>query len=87
MTLTCADYIIDASYQGLAYYTMSSLTNDPFKLARMAGYYKGIQSAGTAVSFGIDAVKVSDGDFFHAQTPFAVFLCPRPSTYPPLIRS
>jgi hypothetical protein len=37
---------------------MSSLTNDPFKLARMAGYYKGIQSAGTAVSFGVDAVKV-----------------------------
>jgi hypothetical protein len=31
---------------------------DPFKLARMAGYYKGIQSAGAAVSFGMDAVKV-----------------------------
>jgi hypothetical protein len=38
---------------------MSSQSNDPFKLARMAGYYKGIQSAGTAVSFGVDAVKVS----------------------------
>lgn len=36
---------------------MSSITNDPFKLARMAGYYKGIQSAGAAVSFGMDAVK------------------------------
>ncbi|CAK7222491.1 hypothetical protein SCUCBS95973_004859 [Sporothrix curviconia] len=45
-----------ASFQGLAYYSMSSLTNDPFKLARMAGYYKGVQSAGSAVSFGIDAV-------------------------------
>jgi len=33
--------------------------SDPFKLARMAGYYKGIQSAGAAVSFGMDAVKVS----------------------------
>lgn len=32
--------------------------SDPFKLARMAGYYKGIQSAGAAVSFGMDAVKV-----------------------------
>lgn len=68
------DYIADATYQGLAYYTMSSLTNgellhrdgaaihadksDPFKLARMAGYYKGVQSAGAAVSFGMDAVKV-----------------------------
>lgn len=45
-------------YQGLAYYVMSALSNDPFKLARMAGYYKGLQSAGSAVSFGMDAVKV-----------------------------
>lgn len=34
------------------------MSNEPFKLARMAGYYKGIQSAGAAVSFGMDAVKV-----------------------------
>jgi hypothetical protein len=27
----------------------------------MAGYYKGVQSAGSAVSFGMDAVKVSGG--------------------------
>lgn len=52
------DYVIDATFQGLAYYTMSSMTNDPFKLARMAGYYKGIQSAGSAVSFGMDSIKV-----------------------------
>jgi hypothetical protein len=32
------------------------MSNDPFKLARMAGYYKGVQSAGAAVSFGMDAV-------------------------------
>lgn len=37
---------------------MSSMSNEPFKLARMAGYYKGVQSAGAAVSFGMDAVKV-----------------------------
>ena len=54
------DYIADAMYQGLAYYTMSALSNDPFKLARMAGYYKGVQSAGSAVSFGMDAVKVGN---------------------------
>lgn len=54
-----SDYIGDAMYQGLAYYTMSAMSNDPFKLARMAGYYKGVQSAGAAVSFGMDAVKVS----------------------------
>lgn len=56
--LLMAYYVADATYQGLAYYTMSSLTNEPFKLARMAGYYKGVQSAGAAVSFGMDAVKV-----------------------------
>lgn len=53
------DYLVDASFQGLAYYTMSSMTNNAFKLARMAAYYKGIQSAGSAVSFGMDAAKVS----------------------------
>lgn len=58
-------YLADATYQGLAYYTMSSLSNEPFKLARMAGYYKGVQSAGAAISFGMDAVKVS---YFTPQT-------------------
>ena len=53
------DYIADAAFQGLAYYTMSTMSNDPFKLARMAGYYKGVQSAGGAISFGMDAVKTS----------------------------
>lgn len=59
IVLLLAYYLADAMFQGLAYYTMSSITNEPFKLARMAGYYKGIQSAGAAVSFGMDAVKVS----------------------------
>ena len=35
---------------------MSALTNDPFKLARFAGMYKAVQSAGGAGSFGMDAV-------------------------------
>lgn len=34
----------------------SALTNDAFKLARFAGFYKAIQSAGAAGSFGMDAV-------------------------------
>lgn len=34
----------------------SALTNDPFTLARFAGFYKAIQSAGAAGSFGMDAV-------------------------------
>jgi len=55
--LLMAYYLADAMFQGLAYYTMSAMSNDPFKLARMAGYYKGVQSAGSAVSYGMDAVK------------------------------
>ena len=35
---------------------MSALSNDPFTLARFAGLYKAIQSAGAAGSFGMDAV-------------------------------
>ncbi|KAJ3485966.1 hypothetical protein NLI96_g4585 [Meripilus lineatus] len=46
----------DACYQALAYWIMSALTNDPFTLARFAGLYKAVQSAGSAGSFGMDAV-------------------------------
>lgn len=37
--------------------TKTDVDTDP--AARMAGYYKGVQSAGAAVSFGMDAVRVS----------------------------
>ena len=50
------DYFADATYQALAYWIMSALSNDPFTLARFAGMYKAIQSAGSAGSFGMDAV-------------------------------
>lgn len=49
-------YFTDSCYQALAYWTMSAMTNDPFTLARYAGFYKAIQSAGAAGSFGMDAV-------------------------------
>lgn len=49
-------YFGDSCYQALIYWVMSALTNDPFKLARFAGFYKAIQSAGSAGSFGMDAV-------------------------------
>ena len=35
---------------------MSALSNDPFTLARLAGIYKAIQSAGSAGAYGMDAV-------------------------------
>lgn len=54
--LFVADYFCDACYQALAYWIMSAISNDPFKLARYAGLYKAMQSAGSAGSFGMDAV-------------------------------
>jgi hypothetical protein len=50
------DFFGDACYQALAYWIMGAISNDPFTLARFAGFYKAIQSAGAAGSFGMDAV-------------------------------
>lgn len=50
-------YIMDSAFQGLAYWIMGALSNDPWKLARFAGLYKAVQSAGGAISYGMDAVK------------------------------
>lgn len=44
------------SDQAMAYWIMAALTNDPWTLARYAGFYKALQSAGAAGSFGMDAV-------------------------------
>jgi len=49
-------FFTDASYQALAYWIMGAISNDPFTLARFTGFYKAIQSAGGAGSFGMDAV-------------------------------
>lgn len=45
----------DACFQALAYWIMGAISNDPFTLARFTGFYKAIQSAGAAGSFGMDA--------------------------------
>ncbi|CDK26332.1 unnamed protein product [Kuraishia capsulata CBS 1993] len=50
--------ISDAMWQSWCYWIMGSLTNENYKLARYAGFYKGVQSAGSAISFGIDAAKI-----------------------------
>ncbi|KAI0695639.1 MFS general substrate transporter [Cytidiella melzeri] len=49
-------YFNDSCYQALIYWIMSAMTNDPFQLARFAGLYKAVQSAGNAGSYGMDAV-------------------------------
>jgi hypothetical protein len=55
ITTNLAVYFGDASYQALAYWIMGAISNDPFTLARFTGFYKAIQSAGGAGSFGMDA--------------------------------
>ncbi|BCS03842.1 unc-93 family MFS transporter [Aspergillus luchuensis] len=46
----------DAAFQTCAYWFMGSLTNNARKLANFAGFYKGIQSAGAAGMWRMDAV-------------------------------
>lgn len=46
----------DASWQTCVYWFMGSLTNNGRKLANYAGFYKGIQSAGAAVMWRLDAL-------------------------------
>ncbi len=53
--LTMLVFFGDACYQALAYWIMGAISNDPFTLARFTGFYKAIQSAGGAGSFGMDA--------------------------------
>ncbi|RIB21746.1 major facilitator superfamily domain-containing protein [Gigaspora rosea] len=51
--------LFDSVYQCFAYWIMGALTNDTNVLARYAGYYKAVQSAGGAISWRIDAVGTS----------------------------
>ncbi|KIW55631.1 hypothetical protein PV05_04362 [Exophiala xenobiotica] len=49
----------DSVWQTTTYWLMGSLTNNGRKLANFAGFYKGIQSAGGAISPQLDANKVA----------------------------
>jgi len=49
----------DAAWQTTVYWFMGSLTNNGRKLANFAGFYKGIQSAGAAVTWKLDDNKIS----------------------------
>ncbi|KAK4695678.1 hypothetical protein P7C71_g2106, partial [Lecanoromycetidae sp. Uapishka_2] len=48
----------DAAWQTCIYWSMGALTNNGRKLANFAGFYKGIQSAGAAIIYRIDALGV-----------------------------
>ncbi|KAI4198834.1 MAG: hypothetical protein LQ346_002682 [Caloplaca aetnensis] len=47
----------DAAWQTCVYWFMGALTNNGRKLANFAGFYKGIQSAGAAIMFRLDALE------------------------------
>lgn len=48
----------DAAWQTSVYWFMGSLTNNGRKLANFAGFYKGIQSAGAAIIWRMDALEL-----------------------------
>ncbi|KAA8645160.1 hypothetical protein EYZ11_009630 [Aspergillus tanneri] len=49
----------DAVWQGIVYWYMGALGNSGRKLANLAGFYKGLQSAGAAVMWSLDRDKLS----------------------------
>ncbi|CAG8115615.1 unnamed protein product [Penicillium olsonii] len=48
----------DAIWQGVVYWIMGALGNSGRKLANLAGFYKGLQSAGAAVMWSLDERKL-----------------------------
>lgn len=51
--------LTDSMWQTYAYWIMGMLATEPRELATLVGFYKGIQSAGAAVIFRIDANQAS----------------------------
>jgi len=51
--------LLAAVWQTCLYWFLGALTNDSRKLANFTGFYKGVQSAGGAVSFRINTLAVS----------------------------
>lgn len=48
----------DAAWQTCVYWFMGALTNNGRKLANFAGFYKGIQSVGSAITWRLDDTKI-----------------------------
>nr|XP_011470662.1 PREDICTED: UNC93-like protein 1 [Fragaria vesca subsp. vesca] len=51
--------LLDAMYQSLVYWVIGALADDSETLSRYVGFYKGVQSAGGAVAWQVDARNVS----------------------------
>jgi hypothetical protein len=54
----------DSIWQTCVYWYMGAITNNGRKLANFAGFYKGIQSAGGAITWRIDALGIAYMDYF-----------------------
>lgn len=52
--------LMDSMWQTTAYWMMGAMSNDPAKLAHFTGLYKSIQSAGGAVAWRIDGLKIRE---------------------------
>ncbi|KAG1206222.1 hypothetical protein G6F35_011276 [Rhizopus arrhizus] len=51
--------LIDAVYQGFAYWLMGTMTNDTERAARYGGFYKAIQNAAAAVANQLEANRIA----------------------------
>lgn len=56
--------IFDAIYQNFVLWTLGALSNSPKKTSLYAGFYKGIQSAGAAIAWRLDALEKPYMDLF-----------------------
>ncbi|EGN93502.1 hypothetical protein SERLA73DRAFT_172117 [Serpula lacrymans var. lacrymans S7.3] len=50
--------LLDAMWQTTAYWLMGAMSNDPARLAIFIGFYKSLESAGAAVAWREDAIKL-----------------------------
>ncbi|KAL6450586.1 hypothetical protein SBY92_000831 [Candida maltosa Xu316] len=56
--------VYDAIFQTFTIWTLGALSNNPKKTALYAGFYKGIQSAGAAIAWRLDALHTPYIDMF-----------------------
>ena len=71
----------DAIWQTCIYWYMGAMSNSSRKTANMAGFYKGIQSAGAAVFWRLDGIKVEYDTMFAVTVSYPSIHLPNP---PPL---
>ncbi|CAK9437881.1 uncharacterized protein LODBEIA_P22590 [Lodderomyces beijingensis] len=50
--------LYDAIFQTYTLWTLGALSNNPKKVALYAGFYKGVQSAGAAIAWRLDAIEL-----------------------------